>query len=534
MSRAARLGIVNASNPYVLATPAGDGGGDVSDRPAVPVDAVVAPRPSAGTVTVPQPVVVGPPAVPMAQNADVQNGIAAFDQWLTQQLAAKEIPGATVALVYDQELVWSKAYGKSSIEAGRDASEDTLFHLASISKLFTTLAIGQLVERGLLSLDDKVIQHLPWFKPKSQDPADPHRGDRITIQHLLSHTSGLERDAGHGLEYWTPSVYWDRGELPSIAEIKKHFREREIVFEPGSDIKYSNLGLALVAEIVSKVSGVPFEDYVAQNIIRPLQLANTMYRLRAEQDERVAIGYLFKGADGHREATPIIRSAGGMTGAIGVSSTAKDLAALASWMFRAGDADPVLKGSTLKQLEVLQAITKTDLGEGFGTGFMRSKRNEGILVGHTGTYIGQRHAFAMDPTKKIGFVLLTNAVDTDQAGIVNKAFQTMGSAIAKAIPAVPPPPVGRPKFKAWERYLGTYKGMSKPRRVVSADVHGNLLLDGNPLSPAHGKPRSFFVSNQQYGDNKGERIIFDRAAGPNEPAPSFSFQSGGAKSRRLP
>src|SRR5262249_30084285 len=136
-------------------------------------------------------------------------------------------------------------------------------------------------------------------------------------------------------------------------------------------------------------------------------------------------------------------------------------------------------------------ITKSDLGEGFGTGFMRTKRNEGILVGHSGTYIGQRHGFFMDPKKKVAFVLLTNAIDTDQAGIVNKAFQTMGAALAKAAPPAPAQPEGHPKFKAWQRYVGAYKGMSNPRRIVAADAQGNLLLDGNPLKPARGRPRSF-------------------------------------------
>ena len=126
-----------------------------------------------------------------SQDADVQGAIRLFSAWLEGQIAYRGIPGVVVGVVSDQELVWAQGFGFANVEANRPMAPDTRFRMASHSKLFTATSIMQLREQGRLRLDDPVSEYLPWFRVQSAEPDDPP----ITLEHLLTHSSGLPREA---------------------------------------------------------------------------------------------------------------------------------------------------------------------------------------------------------------------------------------------------------------------------------------------------------------------------------------------------
>ena len=144
-----------------------------------------------------------PPAVPahaqqsLADDPGVAEALHLLDTWMDAAQAYGGIPGASLAVVHDQELVWAKGYGYAHVERQEAATASTMYSICSISKLFTATSVLQLRDQGKLSLDDPVAKHLEWFDIQDTYPeAGP-----VTIEGLLTHTSGLPREAGS--PYWT-------------------------------------------------------------------------------------------------------------------------------------------------------------------------------------------------------------------------------------------------------------------------------------------------------------------------------------------
>src|SRR5688572_31943769 len=137
-----------------------------------------------------------PSATNAADDPDVQGAQRLFSAWMEGQIAYRGLPGIVVGVVSDQELVWAKGFGYADVQAKRPMTPATKFRMASHSKLFTATAIMQLREQGKLGLDDPVTKHLPWFEVKRVGADDPP----ITIGELLTHSSGLPREAG---DHWT-------------------------------------------------------------------------------------------------------------------------------------------------------------------------------------------------------------------------------------------------------------------------------------------------------------------------------------------
>ncbi len=133
-----------------------------------------------------------PTVANVAADPDVLGAERLFSAWLEGQIAYKGLPGIAVGVVHDQELVWAKGFGFADLKAKRAMTPTTLFRMASHSKLFTATSIMQLREQGKLRLDDPVSKYLPWFTFKSAGEDD---GD-VTVEQLLTHSSGLPREAG--------------------------------------------------------------------------------------------------------------------------------------------------------------------------------------------------------------------------------------------------------------------------------------------------------------------------------------------------
>ncbi|HMN31270.1 MAG TPA: serine hydrolase domain-containing protein, partial [Caldilineaceae bacterium] len=146
-------------------------------------------------------------------------------------MAYREQPGLSIGVVYDQELVWAKGFGYANLERHEPATPQTLYRIASITKLFTSTAILQLRDAGKLQLDDPLSNFLSWFAIKQRFPEAPP----ITLRHLLTHTSGLPRESAF--------PYWVDNEFPSREQIQARLPEQETALPSETKWKYSNLGL---------------------------------------------------------------------------------------------------------------------------------------------------------------------------------------------------------------------------------------------------------------------------------------------------
>jgi CubicO group peptidase (beta-lactamase class C family) len=229
----------------------------------------------------------------LARRPEVAAAIAVLDAWVTATVASREQPGLSLGILHDQDLIWAKGYGFSDLAKKIPATPSTVYRIASISKLFTTTAIMQLRDAGKLQLDDPVAKYLPWFKIKNVHPEGP----AITIRHLLTHTSGLPREAA--------GVNWSDLTMPKREEMIRRIGEQETVFPAETEWKYSNFGLTLAGEIVASVSGEPWAQYIESRILKPLGMKATT-PIPASNLPHLAVGYGRRVPGTAREVEPFL------------------------------------------------------------------------------------------------------------------------------------------------------------------------------------------------------------------------------------
>jgi D-alanyl-D-alanine carboxypeptidase len=153
------------------------------------------------------------------------------------------LPGVVVGVESDQDLVWAKGFGYTNIASAKPMQTDTRFRMASRSMLFTATSIMQLKEQNKLRLDDPVVNYLPWFKFKQVTSNAP----LVTIEHLLTHNSGLPREA---------SSHWSNFNFPTDSEVRGWITRRQAAFSPEVRWKYSNLAYTVACMVVEKISGM--------------------------------------------------------------------------------------------------------------------------------------------------------------------------------------------------------------------------------------------------------------------------------------
>ncbi|MCX6648358.1 MAG: serine hydrolase [Candidatus Bathyarchaeota archaeon] len=357
---------------------------------------------------------------------DLSSGVGMFTAWIEAQMAYRGQPGLSIAVVSDQKMVWSKGFGYADVEKRVEATPKTRYRIASITKLFTATSIMQLRDRGMLSLDDEVATHLPWFKLKGGYPEAPP----IRIWHLLTHTSGLPREA--------PTPYWTDSNFPTREEVMR-LLSTQVAAAPTETLwKYSNLALTVAGEIVQEVSGTPYAEYVEEYILKPLGMKNTLVLPPAPDDPMLAKGYGRRLPDGSRGVSPYT-DCKGITPAANMTTTAEDLAKFAMLQFRDGPegGKQILRGSTLREMHRPHWL-QPDWREGFGVGFKLSRIGGKTFVGHGGAVQGFRTHIRTSPDDKVGVVVLTNSDDGQPISYAEKALQwltyplTMGKTGAEA------------------------------------------------------------------------------------------------------
>jgi CubicO group peptidase (beta-lactamase class C family) len=181
-------------------------------------------------------------------------------------IKSHHLAGVAVGVIREFQPYFEAGFGVRSLESKEPVTANSLFHLASISKLFVATAVMQLVEQGNVALDDPLSKHLPYLKIEN-----PFGGE-ITIQHMLSHMSGFP-DA--------TDYHWDMPEYDDEA-LERYVRslDIELLFAPGERFFYSNIAYEVLGNLIAKVSKMPFEEYVKANILEPLEMKTSSHFMR--------------------------------------------------------------------------------------------------------------------------------------------------------------------------------------------------------------------------------------------------------------
>ena len=437
---------------------------------------------------------------PLATHPDVLAAERLFSAWMEGQMAYRGLPGIAVGVVHDQELVWAHGFGYADVQAKRPVTPATRFRMASHSKLFTATAIMQLREQGKVRLDDPVRSHLPWFTLR---PAGDDDGD-ITVEQLLTHVSGLPREAGD---------HWTTNQFPTEEEVKRLMPDRQAAFPPSTRWKYSNLAFTVAGLLVEQLSGERWADYVQRHIFAPLDMqASSVDR----NDPALTVGYGRRMPDGSRAIVPFI-DARGMAAATGISSNVEDMARFVSAQFRRGrmGGRQVLSTGSLREMHRIRSVEVPGVS-GSGIGFGVNRIKERIWVGHGGGYLGNTTQTLIQLDDKVGVIVLTNTNDSDPMHIAQQLIATVGAAVAKA--SAPPAAPAVAWDPAWARFAGLYRGAWGDNQVVLLNERLVLITPNAPTveSPTTLEPLGggrFRLMAPTGGGAVGEVVRFEEAGG---------------------
>ena len=397
----------------------------------------------------------------IAADADVLGAERLFSAWMEGQIAYRGLPGIAVGVVYDQQLVWATGFGFADLKNKIPMTPETRFRMASHSKMFAAIAIMQLREEGKLRLDDPVQKYLPWFTAK---PAGDDDGV-ITVEQLLSHVSGLQREVGD---------HWSTNEFPTEAEIKTLYSNRQAAFAPNVRWKYSNLAFAIAGLLVEQITGQKWADYVEQNMFKPLGMTSSSVDRNVPG---MTVPYGRRMPDGTREVLPFI-DARGMAAATGVTSNVEDMARFVSAQFRRGPrgGSQIVSSGSWRELHRVRAV-ENNWQSGTGLGFDVDRISDKTWIGHGGGYLGNTTQTQIQLDDKVGVIVLTNTHDSNVGAIARQLIVTVGAAVAKAGAPKPAVVAWDP---SWARFAGLYRGRWEDLQVVLLNQKLVLVAPNGP------------------------------------------------------
>ncbi|MFD9258256.1 serine hydrolase domain-containing protein [Streptomyces sp. NPDC059538] len=294
--------------------------------------------------------------------------LAAFVEATAEEFG---IPGVAVGVLWDGQEV-SAAYGVTNLEHPQPVDENTLFHLASVTKVFTATALMRLVAEGRVELAAPVRRYVPELRL-----ADGAAAERITVLHLLNHTAGLD---------W--NLVFSGDEADTLAGFVAHLPELPLIAPPGSRASYSQAGYNLAGRIIEIVTGLPFEKAMDRLLLEPAGLTNTFFDLDEVMVRRFAVGHT---PDDRREelrpARPWASWRAGARGNHPGGGIASCVSDLLRWSrFQLGTGEGVLPAEALRRMtERTVELPASTLGDGLGIGWFLREVDGVRTIGQGGS-----------------------------------------------------------------------------------------------------------------------------------------------------
>lgn len=279
-----------------------------------------------------------------------------FEELVVKWMSIRKTPGAAVAVTFKGQPVYVRAFGYKDQEKTQTLDEHSIFRLASISKVLTSFAIFQLWEKGAIDLETPIVQYLPWFR--QDDPSE--RWKLITVSHLLSHRSGISREAGSDI--WNNLEVLKKGVLPSSADMLTAALGQPMIYDPGKESHYSNLGYWLLGHIVAEKGGATgasaderYLNYMTEYVLKPLQMTKSGFKLDRSAARQMAQPYGLLVTKDKRLELPLVFDTGGSASAWGFYSTAADITKLLIMIsqMHALQANPIMKKETAEKVQPL-------------------------------------------------------------------------------------------------------------------------------------------------------------------------------------
>ena len=364
-----------------------------------------------------------PPASQSPARAAYADVSALLTEFITEQIKEKDLPALSIALVEDQRIVWQRGFGFTDPKAKRPATESTVYRVGSVSKLFTDIAVMQLVEQGKLELDAPVERYIPEFRPRNPF------GKAITLRQLMMHRSGLVRETPVG-SYFDPTE-------PTLRQTILSLNQTSLVYEPDTRTKYSNAAIAAVGYVLERTQKQPFAAYLKRAVLNPLAMRYSDFAPTPSVRQGLATAQMWT-LDGRTYEAPTFEM--GIAPAGSMYTTVSDLGKFMSALFAGGQGSNgrILKRETLEEMWAPQTDAKgnkTPFGIGFSLGQVNGRRR----IGHGGAIYGFATQLSALPDEKLGVVVVCtkDVANAVMSRIANLALQAMLAAReGKSLPVV--------------------------------------------------------------------------------------------------
>ncbi len=395
------------------------------------------------------------------KSTDYNAAIEQLESAVRYEVEQKALPAFSIALVDQDRVVWSSGFGFQDTQKKVPATAETIYRVGSVSKLFTDIAVLQLVEEGKLDLDTPVQSYLPNFRP-----INPYE-TAVTLRQLMSHRSGLVRESPVG-------NYFDPNE-PTLSATVESLNKTSLVYEPETRIKYSNAAIAVVGAILERQLGESHPDRVRRSILAPLSMSQSSFVVTPAMEPKLATGWM-RTYDSRRFEAPTFLLGTGPAG--NLYASVDDLSKFLSCLFNKGRTDEgaILRPETLQRMTT--PVTDSD-GKplGFGLGFHIQELDGYQKIGHGGAVYGFSTQLEALPDRKVGVAAAASLDGTN--GVVgrlaNYALRLMLA--AKDDKPLPNYQTTEPVSPQRARELiGTYREVDGDRFTRISELNGELFM----------------------------------------------------------
>ncbi len=329
-----------------------------------------------------------------------------FDNLIESIMSLAHMSALSTAIVVDNELVYSNGYGLYDRENNKEATEETIYLVASISKTFTATAIMQLHEQRYLDLDEDVSNYLPF---SLRNPNHPD--DKITFRMLLAHQSSLATDLPTFFTICYPAELEISGyPYPFFEDLltQDGIQYRQQFWKdyaPGEDMYYSNIGYGLLGYLVEIISEQPFEEYCQEHIFDPLEMNNSSFKLNSLTIDNIAIPYEYL----QRSYFPYIHYSFLNYPAGELRTSAIDLSHFLIAIMNDGvyETTQILTPDSIEEMHAIQYQSNTYNFQ-YGLGFQIWISSSDTIIGHTGGLFGVATKMVFSESENVGIIMFTN------------------------------------------------------------------------------------------------------------------------------
>ena len=424
-----------------------------------------------------------------SQEIDMKQVEAFTDHFFKTHMDKEHVPGAAIAFVKGEQIAFMKGYGYADLENKVEVDpEKTVFGIGSVSKLLTSTAVLKEYEKGHIDMDIDINHYLTNFKIK-ENFSKP-----VTMKTLLTHSAGfIQSSIGIGTR-----------SKENVIPLEKYLKESipEQVYEPGTFFSYSNQGMALAGYIVEQTSKIPFEEYIEQEIFKPLQMENSSFKLSLPENmkKHLAVGYSYWRQQ--QKLAPTSEMYYHVVPAAGCYSTVSDMAKFIIAHLNDGRyrENQVLKSATMTQMHNQQFCNQERM-PGQAYGFWETYENNKRGLFHTGTTDGYANLLYIMPDEKIGFMLSYNqASEKLRAEFLSSFLDTF-----YPVTITKQQQIDLKLEKKLKGYEGLYWNVEKPQKTL--DKLEVIMSDG--LVKAKLNEKGKLRLTDYYGEEIGEYTIIE-------------------------